>query len=70
MFKNQKSSHFLKRLRIREAPVTVFSKTSKKPQVLSPEGISGFHEKPSGFANGYLILSVLRTVVMYQPPGV
>jgi hypothetical protein len=32
-----------------------FSETSKEPQVLSPEGISGFHEKPSGFATGYLI---------------
>jgi hypothetical protein len=56
---------FWKNSESKKHPVTAFSKTSRTASSL--EGISGFHEKTSGFVNGYLILSMLRTMVIYQP---
>jgi len=48
-----------------------FFKNFKEPQVLLKELFGGFQEKKtSGFVNGYLILPILRTMVIYiYQPG-
>jgi hypothetical protein len=66
MFKNQKNSHFLEKLRIKEAPGYSFFKNFKEPQVLLKES-AVFMRKTSGSVNGYFILSILRIMVIYQP---
>jgi hypothetical protein len=66
MFKNQKNFPFFeKNSDSKKRRLQFFRKLQRTAS--SPEGISGFHEKTSGFVNGYLILSIVRTMVIYQP---
>jgi hypothetical protein len=55
MFKNQKNSHFLEK-KNSESEKHRLQFFFPNLQRSSPEVISGFHEKTSGFVNGYLIL--------------